>query len=113
MEDPRLLDKSRQAYVREVLRLYVATPGVLGHVRRADRELAGRLFDQRVPLYVVETAFIVVAARRIKHNAFATPLPLVRCLHYFIEPIREVIERPPGPRDIDVFRTILAADVHR
>jgi hypothetical protein len=30
----------RQRYVRELLRLYVATPGVAGRVRRADRQLA-------------------------------------------------------------------------
>jgi hypothetical protein len=81
----------RQNYVRQVLALYVDTPGVLGRIRRADRELAGSLFDRSVPLY-----------------AFATPRPPVRSLHYFLQPIREVIERPPGPRDIDALRQILA-----
>jgi hypothetical protein len=97
----------RQNYVRQVLALYVATPGVLGRIRRADRELAGSLFDRGVPLYAVANALIVAAARRIQHNAFATPLPPVRSLHYFLQPIREVIERPPGPRDIDALRQIL------
>lgn len=98
----------RQDYIRKVLALYVATPGVLGHIRRADRELAGTLFDRGVPLYAVANALITAAARRIKHNAFATPLPPVRSLHYFVQPIQEVIERPPGPRDIDALRQILA-----
>ncbi len=40
-----------QTYVRAVLALYLRTPGVFGRVRRADRQLAHRLFEQQVPLY--------------------------------------------------------------
>jgi hypothetical protein len=109
MKDTPNLAQVRQAYVRAVLDLYLATPGVLGRIRRADRELAGRLFERRVPLYSVENALILAAARRVKHNAFATPLPPVRSLHYFLEPIQEVLDRPPGPRDVDALRQILAA----
>ncbi|MCU0242310.1 MAG: hypothetical protein MUF51_07790 [Vicinamibacteria bacterium] len=39
------------------------TPGVLGHIRRADRELAARLYDQRIPLYVIERACLLAAMR--------------------------------------------------
>jgi hypothetical protein len=98
---------ARSAYVGEVLKAYVATPGVLGRVRRADRELAGRLYDQRVPLYAIRNAFLVAAARRLRNNAFATPLPPIRSLHYFLPVLRELQDRPPGPRDIDQARRIL------
>jgi hypothetical protein len=97
----------RRRYVAEVLRLYVATPGVAGHVRRADRAFAGWLLDQGVPLYAVEHALVVAAARRIRHNAFPTPLPAIRSLHYFREVIREMLERPPGPRDLEQMRDAL------
>ena len=100
---------ARTQYVREVLRLYTSTPGVLGGVRRADRILAGQLFDRRVPIYAVEHAFVLAAARRILHNAFSAPMPPVRSLHYFQGAIQEVLERPPGPRDIDILREKLAA----
>jgi hypothetical protein len=93
-----------QRYVRELLRLYVATPGVAGRVRRADRELAQTLFEHDVPLYAVANAFIVAAARRIRHNAYSTPLPPVRSLHYFRGAIREMLERPPGYREIEKLR---------
>ena len=85
----------------------MATPGVAGHVRRADRDFAASLFDQGVPLYAVDYAFVVAAARRIRHNAYATPLPAIRSLHYFREVIREMLERPPGLRDIQQMREML------
>lgn len=97
-------DQPCQRYVRELLRLYVATPGVAGRVRRADRELAQTLFEHDVPLYAVANAFIVAAARRTRHNAYSTPLPPVRSLHYFRDVIREMLERPPGYREIEQLR---------
>jgi len=90
-----------EGYVREVLRLYVATPTVSGHVRRADRILAQRLYHQRVPLHAVRNAFIIGAARRVLHNGFSTPMPPVRSLHYFVPLLREVLDRPPGYREVD------------
>lgn len=101
---------ARDRYVQAVLDLYRTVPGVLGRVRRADRDLADRLFHNRVPLYAVRNAFIVAAARRIRNNAFATPLPPVRSLHYFLPVLRDVIERPPGYRDIDEMLQVLSRE---
>jgi hypothetical protein len=97
----------RQRYVHELLRLYVDTPGVAGRVRLADRKLARALFEQNVPLYAIANAFIVAAARRIRHNAYSTPLPPIQSLAYFREPIREMLERPPGYREIEQLRQSL------
>ena len=94
-------------YVRTLLALYVQTPGVLGRVRQADRDLARQLYQQRIPLCAVEKAFIVGAARRRRHNAFSTPLPPIRSLHYFKHLIREMLERPPGYREINELRRSL------
>jgi len=102
-----MTEAPRRAYVHALLEAYVATPGVLGRVRRADRDLAGRLYDQRVPLYAIKNAFLVAAARRLRNNAFATPLPPIRSIHYFLPVLREMLARPPGPRDIDHFRRLL------
>jgi hypothetical protein len=90
-----------------MLRLYVSTPGVAGRVRRADRAFAESLFDQGVPLYVVDYAFVVAAYRRVRHNAFDAPLPNIRTLWYFREVIREMLDRPPGPRAIEQMREAL------
>lgn len=100
-------DDVRRRYVAELLRLYLATPGVAGRVRRADRDFAGSLFDQGVPLYAVDYAFVVAAYRRVRHNAFATPLPPIRTLWYFREVISELLDRPPGTREIEQMREVL------
>jgi hypothetical protein len=99
--------EDRRRYVHELLRLYVATPGVAGHVRRADRDFAGTLFDRRIPLYVVETAFVVAAARRVRNNAFASPMPPIRSVHYFAGVIQEVLDRPLGYRELDELRRVV------
>jgi hypothetical protein len=93
--------------VRSVLSLYRSTPGVLGHIRKADRLLAGELYDQRIPLHVVANAFVVAAARRVHHNAFSAPMPPIRSLAYFAGVVRELLERPLGPRDIEELRRVV------
>jgi hypothetical protein len=107
MSDPDPTERLR--YIDEVLRRYRTTPTVAGHVRRADRILAGRLFDQGVPLYAVANALILGAGRRILHNGFSAPMPPVQSLHYFEAIVREVLERPPGYRELALFEKRLAA----
>jgi hypothetical protein len=104
-------ESDRERYVWAVLDLYRTVPGVLGRVRRADRELAGRIHDHGVPLYAIRTAFVLAAGRRVRHNAFATPLPPIRSLHYFLPVLREVLDRPPGYRDIEqILQTLRSAN---
>jgi hypothetical protein len=99
----------RAAYVREVLRLYRATPTVLGHVRRADRDFAAALFDRGVPLFAVENALLVGAARRVLNNASGATPPPIRSLHYFSALVEELLDRPLGYRDLDELRVRLRA----
>ncbi len=87
-------------YVSEALRLYRATPTVLGRIRQADRVLARQFYDQGVPLYVLSNAFVIGAARRVLHNGFSTPMPPIRSLHYFLPVVREILDRPLGYREI-------------
>ena len=95
---------ARGQYVRAVLVRYRATPTVLGHVRRSDRTVAESLYDRRVPLYLVENALLVAAARRVLNNAFSAPLPPIRSLAYVLPVLAELQLRPLGPRDIDQLR---------
>jgi len=69
------------------------------------------LFDQAVRLHVIDTAFLLAASRRERHNAFSTPLPSIRSLHYFLPVIREVIERPLGYREIAALRESLGLNL--
>ena len=58
--------------------------------------------------YVVDYACILAAARRTFRNAYAAPLPPIRSLQYLVPIVQEVIQRPPGPRDISQLRERLA-----
>ena len=84
----------RRCFVNELLALYSATQGTLGFCRRADRALAGKLFDRGVSLAVVETAFILAAARRASSPS---PLLPIRVLAYFLPVIEECLAAPPDP----------------
>ena len=103
----------KNKYMREILRLYIATPTVAGPVRNADRIYAENLFRQRVPLYAIANAFIVGAARRILHNGYTSPMPPVRSLHYFRNIIQEMLDRPPGYREIAILKKKLALYLDR
>lgn len=94
----------RGQYIRAVLDIYRATPTALGHVRRTDRDLAGALYDRGIPLYIVDYALLVAAARRVLNNAFFSPPPPIRSLAYIVPVIAELQARPLGPRDIDDLR---------
>ena len=104
---------SRSRYVRAVLARYRATPTVLGHVRRADRDLAADLHDRGVPLYLVENALLLAAARRVLNNAFSAPPPPIRSLAYILPLIAELQTRPLGPRDFDKLRQRLRQALSR
>jgi hypothetical protein len=92
---------SRDVYVRRVLEAYRLTPGTTGQVRREDRRLAGRLYEERVPLTTVENALVLAAARRLFRPPGAATLATVRSLHYFLPVIDEVAELSVGQ---DYFR---------
>ena len=64
--------------------------------------------EQRALLYRVAPT-VLAAARRILHNGFSASMPPVRSLYYFQGVIQEVLERPPGYREISLLREQLAA----
>ena len=92
--DPTL---ERQTYVRRLLEGYCHTPTTVGKVRREDRRLAGRLYDQQVPLAVVQAAFSLAASRRLFRSSKAPELTPVRSLHYFLPVIEEIRTQPIDP----------------
>jgi hypothetical protein len=83
-------------YVRRLLNAYRVTPGTRGAVRRADRVLAGQLYERGVPLEAVENAFVLAAARRLIRPAGAAPLGTIRSLAYFSPVIEEVQQLQVG-----------------
>ena len=69
-------------------------PSCSGIVRRADRCLAARLYDRRVPLDLLELALRLAATRRRQlRPPNALPLTTIRSLHYFL-PILDELSNP-------------------
>jgi hypothetical protein len=85
----------KRAYVERLLQIYRGLPGTLGLIRPVDRRLARQLYDERVPLVIVEAAFAVAVCRRVFRDGPALPAP--RTLHYFLPVIREIQREPLEP----------------
>lgn len=94
----------RQDYIERLLDLYRHTPETSGLVRRADRCLAARLYDQRVPLQLVELALRLAAARRQARPRSEPPLPTIRSLHYFLPVLDELADPRIDPEYLDYLR---------
>lgn len=98
----------RQRFVAQVLALYRRKPGVVG-VRRADRHLAAKLHDRRVPLDLIEAALLVASVRRIFRPRDASPLAPVATFYYFLPVIDELRATPPEPGYLGYLRHKLTA----
>jgi len=97
----------RRQYVQDMLAAYRSTPTCAGKVRREDRRLAYRLYDQRIPPLLLHAAFILGAMRRlyrleaVEDCPFGNePLTPVRSLHYFLPIIDEIRRQPIDPEYI-------------
>jgi hypothetical protein len=99
----------RRLYVQRVLDLYRLAPGVTGHTRRSDRQLAGQLHDRGVALEIVHAALILAVARRTFRSASAPPLTPIATLHYIRPVIDELLAAPPEPGYLSYIRHKLAA----
>ena len=86
---------ARQAYVSAVVRNYVRLPGTPLRASRGDRQLAAALYDRRIPLRVVYSAFVIAAARREIRSPDLPRHPAIRTLHFFLGAINEVLEEMP------------------
>jgi hypothetical protein len=84
--------RARQAYVDAVVTNYVRLPGTPLRASRQDRLFARTLFDMRVPLRVVYSAFVLAVARREVRSASQPRLPAIRTLRFFQGPIDEVVQ---------------------
>ncbi len=82
-------------YVATVLECYVQLPHTPNRPRKNDRCLAGRLFNQKVPLDIVRAAFVLAISRRTFRPKNASPLELIRSLAYFLPIIKELQRTPP------------------
>jgi hypothetical protein len=95
--------QSEQEYVRRLLDVYVSLPETPARWHSTDRRMAQELFDRRIPLDVVEVAFVLGSARRLARDPKRI-MPPIRCLAYFLPVIEEVLAEPPPSRYIQYLR---------
>ena len=89
-------DSNPALYVSSVLTLYVDLPDTPLRASASDQWLARRLYDDRVPLHVVETAFLLGSLRRLIRPADAPRLSPIRSLAYF-RPVIDELRAHPVP----------------
>jgi len=83
-------------YTATVLTLYVDLPDTPLRASIQDQRLAQRLFDNAVPLTLVEAALLLASLRRLCRPSEVPPLPRVRSLAYF-QPVIEELQQNPVP----------------
>src|SRR5207237_943506 len=89
-------DSNPAMYVSSVLTLYVDLPDTALRASASDQWLARRLYDEGVPLHMVETALMLGSLRRLSRPADAPQLSPIRSLAYFrpvIDELRALILR--------------------
>lgn len=82
------------AYLMAVLTLYVDLPDTPRRASPYDQAVARSLFEQGVPLEVVESALLLASLRRLDRPHGALPLPRIRSLAYFSAVIAELQQQP-------------------
>ena len=95
-------------YLKRLLSCYCGLPQTAA--RRPslnDRRLAAQLFDRRISLAIIETAFLLALARRTFRDPQAPPLAPIRSLAYFLPLIDEVQQLPPDPAYLAYLRARL------
>jgi hypothetical protein len=102
----------RQEYVRRLIEAYQRTPGTTGRAHRQDRRFAEQLYEQQVPLTVVENALLLASARRLLRPDDAAPLETIRSLYYFRFVIDEVMQSTMSEDYFLYLRNKLAA-IHK
>lgn len=94
------------SYVTRVLDQYLTLPGTLRRILRQDRRAAADLYRRGVGLDIVENAFVLALARRT-FRSDTDRLEPIRCLHYFVPVVEELIHEPPLPEYLDYLKNRL------
>ncbi len=90
----------REQYVRQTLEEYRTTLSPCGRVRRADYDLAVRLYQKMIPFTAVEGAFVLATARRSSRDPRRQPLAPIGSLRYFLPIICEILDKPVDPGEV-------------
>ncbi|HJT72266.1 MAG TPA: hypothetical protein VJ731_18855 [Terriglobales bacterium] len=92
------------AYLAAVLMLYVDLPDTPLRASASDQWLARKLYEQGVPLSLVESALLLGSLRRLFRPADLPPLTPIRSLAYFQPVITELQQNPLPDGYLDYLR---------
>jgi hypothetical protein len=95
---------AESAYVAAVLMLYLDLPETPLRPNRQDQSLAHNLYEQGVPLPLVESALLLACLRRLLRPAHLPPLSPIRSLAYFQPVISELQQQPLADGYLDYLR---------
>ena len=92
------------AYVAAVLILYIDLPDTPMRASPADEALARKMYEQGVPLSLVEAALLLASLRRLIRPGDRPPLSPIRSLAYFLSVIAELQQQPLPDTYLDYLR---------
>jgi hypothetical protein len=91
-------------YVAAVLTLYADLPDTLLRPSPMDQSVARKLYQEAVPLSLVESALLLATLRRRTRSSELPPLPKIRSLAYFLPVIAELQQQPLPDGYLDYLR---------
>jgi hypothetical protein len=89
-----VLDSDAESYVRTILSLYQKLPETPTRPSSRDCLCAYQLQQRRVPLTLIESAFLLGSLRRLLRPPDAPVLAPIRSLAYFQPVIEELLHSP-------------------
>ena len=87
-------DSDAEQYIRTVLSLYQKLPETPSLPSSRDRLHAHLLLQRKLPLTLIETAFLLGSLRRLLRPTNAPPLSPIHSLAYFEPVIEELLHNP-------------------
>ena len=79
----------KQLYIQQLLNHHPSTTDTSWSRSRASKRLAAQLYDRGIPLPIVQSAMLLVTARREFRSSDTPPLSPIRTLYYFLPEIEE------------------------
>jgi hypothetical protein len=91
-------------YVAAVLMLYTDLPDTPLRHSVMDHSIARKLYQEALPLSLVESAMLLATLRRLTRSSDLPPLPKIRSLAYFLPVIDELQQQPLPDGYLDYLR---------
>jgi len=98
------LDRDAEQYVCTVLQLYQQLPETPALPSSRDRLHAHRLQQRKLPLTLIETAFLLGSLRRLLRPPGAPALSSIHSLAYFGPVIEELLHNPVPDTYVEYLR---------